>query len=416
MTAINPNQAFDALPKELQTKLQVFTDIFLNENKKINLSAHRTKERVWMGNVMDSLAAVEWIASQCPSIPRPLPPENRPYPRPPLHENRPYPQPFSPSISRPLPPREEGGAQNNGWIKQVTPKNILLYARTMRKHPTGAEEVLWKLIRNDVLGIRFRRQYPLGGRILDFYAPSIGLGIEADGEIHSLDEAQINDALRSQYLADDHHVCILRFSNDEILQQSNKVISKIKAYIQKHTHPLPPVEEGLGMEGLNILDLGTGGGFPLLPLAIALPQHHFTGLDSVRKKMDAVQRIVKMMKLSNVTLITGRSEELGHDPSHRKQYDIVTARAVAETSILLEYCAPFLKVGGHILLWKSMDIDEEISSALRAEEQLHLRRNPAISYDLGGIWGKRQILVYKKIKATPKEYPRPVGSAKMHPL
>ncbi|TSC57657.1 MAG: riboflavin synthase [Candidatus Peregrinibacteria bacterium Greene0416_62] len=176
------------------------------------------------------------VVSVSTSSPRPPPPENRPYP----------------SIPRPLPPREEGGAQNNGWIKESTPKNILLYARTMRKNPTEAEEVLWKRLRNDALGARFRRQYPLGGRILDFYAPIIRLGIEVDGGIHLTKEAQEDDSFRSQYLADDHHVSILRFSNKEILEHTNHVVSKINAYIQKHTHSLPPVEEGLGMEGPRV--------------------------------------------------------------------------------------------------------------------------------------------------------------------
>ncbi len=166
----------------------------------------------------------------------------------------------------------------------------------------------------------------------------------------------------------------------------------------------------------SILDLGTGGGFPLLPLAILFAEHHFTGLDSVRKKMDAVSRIVSSLNLSNVTLVTGRAEETGRDPTHRETYDIVTARAVAETALLLEYCAPFVKKGGHILLWKSMEIDEEISSASGAEAKLFLKRLDPIIYDLGDTWGKRQILVYEKTKATPKEYPRSVGTAKKHLL
>lgn len=167
---------------------------------------------------------------------------------------------------------------------------------------------------------------------------------------------------------------------------------------------------------LAILDLGTGGGFPLLPLAIIFPQHHFTGLDSVRKKMDAVGRIVSVMQVPNVTLVTGRAEEAGDDPAHREHYDIVMARAIADTAVLLEYCTPFVKIGGHILLWKSINCDEEISAASGAEEKLFLLRKPSVTYDLGSDWGKRQILVYEKTKATPREYPRPVGTAKKHPL
>ena len=167
---------------------------------------------------------------------------------------------------------------------------------------------------------------------------------------------------------------------------------------------------------LRILDIGTGGGFPLLPLAITLPYHHFTGMDSVKKKIDAVQRIIDALNLSNVSLITGRAEELGSNAQNQEHYDIVTAKAVAETRLLLEYCAPFVKVGGHILLWKSMNIDDEISSSKRAEVELHLQRKTPIPYELGGDWGQRQILVYQKTKATPQVYPRPVGTAKKNPL
>ncbi len=167
---------------------------------------------------------------------------------------------------------------------------------------------------------------------------------------------------------------------------------------------------------MSILDLGTGGGFPLLPLAITFPHHRFTGLDSVKKKIDAVQRIIDAMNLSNVSLLIGRAEELGSNVQHREYYDIVTAKAVAETRLLLEYCAPFVKVGGHILLWKSVNIDDEISSSKRAEVKLHLEKKTSIPYELGGDWGQRQILIYKKIEATPKEYPRPIGSAKKTPL
>ncbi len=177
------------------------------------------------------------------------------------------------------------------------------------------------------------------------------------------------------------------------------------------------INECRNMESqISLLDLGTGGGFPLLPLAMTFPQYRFVGMDSVKKKMDAVQRIVDALSIANVSLVTGRAEELGNNAKHREVYDIVTAKAVAETRLLLEYCAPFVKVGGHILLWKSMNIDDEISSANRAETELHLQRKPSISYELGGDWGQRQILVYEKTKATSKEYPRPVGSAKKSPL
>ncbi|OGJ71852.1 hypothetical protein A3G69_04605 [Candidatus Peribacteria bacterium RIFCSPLOWO2_12_FULL_53_10] len=428
MEGVSVREIFTQLPASVQRQLNQLATVFSEENQKLNLSAHRTHEKIWQGNVMDSLAAFKWIASQCPSIPRPLPHEPSP------HENRPYPRPFpheDPSIPRPLPhenrpyPRPFPHGGNGGpldterYAKEKVPESLLSHAREMRKNPTPEEKALWKHLRHHQLHQHFRRQHPVGNSILDFYCHKYLLGIEVDGDIHEGREEW--DLERSENLHGGYGIHILRFSNTDVLNNVEYVVKTIRDFIGNYSPP--PVGEGLvvgekegGMCESKILDLGTGGGFPLLPLAIAFPQHHFTGLDSTRKKMDAVQRIVDHLKVPNVTLVTARAEELGKKHAHSEKYDIVTARAVAETAILLEYCAPFVKVGGHILLWKSIDIDDEISAASRAESQLHLRRNPSINYDLGGDWGKRQILVYEKIKTTPKEYPRSVGSAKRHPL
>lgn len=116
----------------------------------------------------------------------------------------------------------------------------------------------------------------------------------------------------------------------------------------------------------KILDLGTGGGFPLLPLAIALPKSRCTGLDSTKKKIDAVGRIAKDVGIKNVELIPERAEVLGRNHRHREHYDIVTSRAVAPINILLEYCSPFVKVDGIILLWKSLHIDDELNQSKKS--------------------------------------------------
>src|SRR3989338_743964 len=100
MEGVSVREIFTQLPASVQRQLNQLATVFSEENQKLNLSAHRTHEKIWQGNVMDSLAAFKWIASQCPSIPRPLPHEPSP------HENRPYPRPFpheDPSIPRPLP-------------------------------------------------------------------------------------------------------------------------------------------------------------------------------------------------------------------------------------------------------------------------------------------------------------------------
>jgi len=169
-------------------------------------------------------------------------------------------------------------------------------------------------------------------------------------------------------------------------------------------------------ENPKILDLGTGGGFPLLPLAICLPQCSFVGMDSVQKKVAAVQRIIDAVKIPNVSLVCGRSEELARQSDHREQYDVVLVRALAELNVLLELAAPFVKVGGHILCWKSLKIEQELKDSLLARSELSCQMEKPYEYDLDGNWGRRQILVFRKRAKTNAKYPREVGEPKKNPI
>lgn len=165
----------------------------------------------------------------------------------------------------------------------------------------------------------------------------------------------------------------------------------------------------------TLMDVGTGGGFPLLPLAVLYPQADCTGLDSIRKKIDAIVRIVVKAGIK-IAGVAQRAEVLGHAKNYRGQFDVVTSRAVATLNTLLEYCSPFAKVGGYIVLWKSMHIDEELKASANAQKILHCELIETHQYDLGGDWGVRQLLVFKKTGPTPANYPREVGAAKREPL
>src|SRR3989344_2334469 len=166
----------------------------------------------------------------------------------------------------------------------------------------------------------------------------------------------------------------------------------------------------------TILDIGTGGGFPLLPLAICLPEMHFTGVDSVQKKVDAVQRMTDALALKNIRLSCGRAEELGREPIHRERYDIVLSRAVAALPTLLEYASPFVKNGRYIVLWKSIDTAQELDESLlaRAEFSCHLVKQ--YPYDLPEGYGTRQLLIFQKTFPLLKKYPREVGVPKKKPI
>lgn len=167
---------------------------------------------------------------------------------------------------------------------------------------------------------------------------------------------------------------------------------------------------------LKILDIGTGGGFPLLPLAICKPDCKFVGIDSTQKKLDAIGRMTIRLHLNNVRLLAGRCEEKGRDTQHRESYDIVTARAVAPLNVLLEFGAPFIKTGGYLVAWKSMKMDTEMHESLLARAELSCHLETSYGYELPGDWGKRQLLIFKKTDSTNSKYPRETGLPKKKPL
>jgi 16S rRNA (guanine527-N7)-methyltransferase len=153
---------------------------------------------------------------------------------------------------------------------------------------------------------------------------------------------------------------------------------------------------GLSQEPANLLDLGTGGGFPLLPLAICLPTWKCMGLDATRKKVEAVARIVAALSLPNVQTHWGRAEMLGQEKEWKNQYDIVTVRAVASIAENLKMAAPFVRSGGCIVLWKSLHIAEELTESADTQKETKCTLVLEHQYELPDPYGKRQLLVFKK--------------------
>ena len=173
-------------------------------------------------------------------------------------------------------------------------------------------------------------------------------------------------------------------------------------------------------EDARVLDVGCGGGFPCLPMAIARPDLTVVGLDSTGKKVDYVNESAKLLGLTNLSTVCGRAEDLANTDL-RESFDVVTARAVAALPVLCELCAPFVKVGGIFCALKGAKADEEVAASLRAAKVLSLtlgesglRRHSLKSP--GGAEEERCIIVAQKKEKTDKKYPRPYAQIKKKPL
>ena len=167
-------------------------------------------------------------------------------------------------------------------------------------------------------------------------------------------------------------------------------------------------------EAHRILDLGTGGGFPGLPLAIACPDKEFYLLDSVAKKLKVVAIAADELGLENVDVLNMRAEDLAKWPAYRESFDVVVSRAVANMSTLSEYCLPFVKPGGYFIAYKTSSALHEISAA---ENAIRILGGSDVNIASGGSDEDEHILVIvKKEKITPKKYPRKSGVPSRQPL
>jgi 16S rRNA (guanine527-N7)-methyltransferase len=165
----------------------------------------------------------------------------------------------------------------------------------------------------------------------------------------------------------------------------------------------------------SLVDIGSGAGFPGVPLKILCPELRLTLVESIEKKAAFLRQLITMLGLSEVTIIVGRAEIAGRETAHREQYHVATARAVAELRVLAEYCLPLCRVGGRFLAPKGARIEREVEDAQAAIAALGGRLAAVEQVELPDV-EQRTLVVVEKIAPTPPQYPRSVGIPAKRPL
>ncbi len=174
-------------------------------------------------------------------------------------------------------------------------------------------------------------------------------------------------------------------------------------------------EERLGGKTVRLADVGTGAGFPGLPIKISMPEVEVTLLDSLAKRLKFLGSVIEKLGLTGVNLVHSRAEDGGRDKRYREKYDIATARAVAALPVLAEYCLPFVKVGGVFLAMKGK-AEEEIEASEKAVALLGGTIEKTDTFTLPGTDMERTIVVIRKIRPTPARFPRKAGTPSKDPL
>jgi 16S rRNA (guanine527-N7)-methyltransferase len=228
------------------------------------------------------------------------------------------------------------------------------------------------------------------------------------------------------YLQNDYHLSKEQLDQFEIyyrlLIEKNKVmnltaITDEQEVFIKHFYDSLTISRVIKLtDAQKLLDVGTGAGFPGIPLKIAFPHLQLTLLDSLLKRIKFLQEVGESLGFKDVNYIHGRAEDVALLPTHRENYDLVTSRAVAKLNILAEYCLPFVQIGGDFVALKGAEVEQEVLSAKQSLYILGRASKKVYPLTLPERMGERNLVVMKKKQVTPKKYPRKAGIMKKSPL
>ena len=208
----------------------------------------------------------------------------------------------------------------------------------------------------------------------------------------------------------------------EYLVEKNKVmnltgITEFQEVLVKHFLDSLACVKAVDMSRIKrIMDIGTGAGFPGVPLKIAFPHLEACLLDSLKKRVNFLEETFQMLKLENITAIHGRAEEFAKNKAYRETYDLCVSRAVSNLATLSEYCLPYVKTGGFFISYKSGTVQEEVEQAQKAVKILGGKIQDVVYFQLPDSEIQRSLVVIEKIKATPGRYPRKAGTPLKEPL
>ncbi len=189
-----------------------------------------------------------------------------------------------------------------------------------------------------------------------------------------------------------------------------------KHFLDSLTVTLALTKEELRRPGFSIIDIGTGAGFPGIPLKVFLPQSRLVLLDSRAKKAAFLRHIIEQLKLEHVEVVVGRAEEIAHQPLLRQNFTLVVSRAVASLPTLVELALPFCQIGGKFIAQKKGQIEQEVVQAGKAIDVLGGKLNQVEKIELEELSDERYLVIIDKICPSPEKYPRRAGTPTRRPI